>query len=97
MSHSVLPHAEVEGSVAPNESSVTVPLVIPVLPFMDVAAGEYGPAEALNPPVSIDLSLKVLAVIRDPKLEIKSPLCDEGTWILGFYLVDIKRSQFLPF
>ena len=92
MSHSVLPHAEVEGSVTPNEPSVTMPLVIPVLPLMDVTAGEYGPAEALNPSISIDLSLEVLTVFRDSELEIKSPLSDEGPWIFGFNLVDIQRS-----
>ena len=89
VSHSVLPHPEVEGSVAPNEPSVAMPLVISVLPLMDVTAREYGPAEALNPPISIDLPLEVLTVFRDSELELKSLSSDKGPWIFGFYLVDV--------
>ena len=89
ISHTMSPHSYVICPITPYEPSKTMPLVILVLSFMDVATRKDGAADALNPLILIKLPIQEVAIAWLAKLELQSFFCDEGPRVLGFYLIDV--------
>jgi hypothetical protein len=67
MSHPVLPHSQVVSAITPNKPTISMPLVILILSFVDISARKDGSCKTLNTLVSIDLATQILAVCRVAK------------------------------
>ena len=80
--HAVGPHANVVGTITPDKTAEPVPLVVSVLPLVDVSRWEYRPPKTLDLAVIVQLAFEEVTVKRCPKVEVQSLFSDKRARIL---------------
>ena len=96
LSHTVGPHSDIVGTVAPDKPSEAVALVVFVLTLVQIARGENGATNTLNFLVLVKLAYQEITISRGAETHVKSSLIREGSWIPSFYLIDVQWPEHSP-